>query len=388
MFIEPRLGHAPKGPSVPSAFTALDGPSGLVSARPGPDLAAHGWTETEYVVRGTGRGVRREQPSDGRWSLAVAGEAEFATRCVVRRPAGGAAFSGTLVVEWLNVSSGTDTAPDWTYLSDEIVRRGHVWVGVSAQYVGVEGGSGDGRRAGPEAAEGGPAVRRAGPPRGRLLLRDLHRGGDRPDRLAAQRPGGDLPAGGGGVAVGVRADDVRQRRAPAHRPVRRLPGPLARRRRDAARRARERAGPRGFRNNEPAGPRRPRRPGGHRADRDRPDRAAEVPAARQPDSGLLRLWEVAGTAHADKFQIGEFEDFLGCPRPVNTGQQAYVVRAALRHLEAWARGGDPAPAADRLEVVDGTFVLDDDGNARGGVRTPCVDAPTSVLRGDTDPDAR
>ena len=109
--------------------------------------------------------------------------------------------------------------------------------------------------------------------------------------------------------------------------------------------------------------------------------------ARQPDSGRLRLWEVAGTAHADKFQIGEFEDFLGCPRPVNTGQQAYVVRAALRHLEAWARGGDPAPAADRLEVVDGAFVLDEVGNARGGVRTPCVDAPTSILRGDTDPDA-
>ena len=63
------------------------------------------------------------------------------------------------------------------------------------------------------------------------------------------------------------------------------------------------------------------------------------------------------------------------------------MRAALRHLEAWARGGDPAPAADRLEVVDGAFVLDDVGNARGGVRTPCVDAPTSILRGDTDPDA-
>ena len=109
--------------------------------------------------------------------------------------------------------------------------------------------------------------------------------------------------------------------------------------------------------------------------------------ARQPDSGRLRLWEVAGTAHADKFQIGEFEDFLGCPLPVNTGQQAYVVRAALRHLEAWARGGDPAPAADRLEVVDGAFVLDDVGNTRGGVRTPCVDAPTSILRGETEPDA-
>ena len=96
--------------------------------------------ETEYVVRGTARSYAGDLPADGRSSLAVAGEAPFVTRCVVRRPADPGAFSGTLVAEWLNVSSGADAAPDWTYLSDEIVRRGHVWVGVSAQYVGVEGG--------------------------------------------------------------------------------------------------------------------------------------------------------------------------------------------------------------------------------------------------------
>jgi hypothetical protein len=109
--------------------------------------------------------------------------------------------------------------------------------------------------------------------------------------------------------------------------------------------------------------------------------------ARQLDAEMTRLWEVAGTAHADKFQIGDFEDFLGCPRPVNSGQQAYVVKAALRHLDAWARGGAPAPAADRLEVLAGAFRLDEVGNARGGVRTPAVDAPVSLLRGDTEPDA-
>ena len=27
------------------------------------------------------------------------------------------------------MSSGSDAAPDWTYLADEIVRRGHAWVG-------------------------------------------------------------------------------------------------------------------------------------------------------------------------------------------------------------------------------------------------------------------
>ena len=109
--------------------------------------------------------------------------------------------------------------------------------------------------------------------------------------------------------------------------------------------------------------------------------------ARQPDSAYVRLWEVAGTAHADRFQIGEFEELLGCPRPVNRGQQAYVVRAALRWLDGWARGGDPAPTAARLEVDGDAFVRDEAGNTRGGVRTPVVDAPVEVLRGDTEPDA-
>ena len=49
-------------------------------------------------------------------------------------------FSGTVVVEWLNVSGGVDANPDWVSLSEEIVRRGDAWVGVSAQRIGVEGG--------------------------------------------------------------------------------------------------------------------------------------------------------------------------------------------------------------------------------------------------------
>ncbi|NED66861.1 hypothetical protein G3I15_38625, partial [Streptomyces sp. SID10244] len=46
------------------------------------------------------------------------------------------------VVEWLNVSSGSDAAPEYTYLAEELVRGGYAWVGVSAQYTGVMGGSG------------------------------------------------------------------------------------------------------------------------------------------------------------------------------------------------------------------------------------------------------
>jgi hypothetical protein len=38
--------------------------------------------------------------------------------------------------------------------------------------------------------------------------------------------------------------------------------------------------------------------------------------ARQPDNDHLRVWEVAGTAHADQFQIGPLATSLGCaPNP-------------------------------------------------------------------------
>ncbi len=367
---------------------ALDGPSSLMAARPGPDLAAHGYVETEHVVRGTAVSYAGEQPADGRWTLAESGEAPFATRCVVRRPADPAAFSGTLVVEWLNVSSGADAAPDWTYLSEEIVRRGHAWAGVSAQYVGVEGGPGT---------------------VGDLGLKPLKAD---PRYAALDHPGdaycyGIYSAVAAGLLDGPLADlDVTCRLAVGEsqsayalttyangvQPLARaFDGFLVHSRGGSAM-------PLGepgmaldladFRAGEPVAVRDDL--GAPlvmvQTETDLTGRLRYLPA-RQPDSAWVRLWEVAGTAHADKFQIGAFEDVLGCPGPVNTGQQAYVVRAALRHLETWARGGPAAPRAARLTVQDGAFVVDDVGNARGGVRTPAVDAPTAILRGDAEPDA-
>jgi hypothetical protein len=371
-------------------FQALDGPSSLVAARPGPDLAAHGWTETEYVVRGTAPSYSGELPADGRSVLSVSGDAEFVTRCVVRRPRSADSFSGTVVAEWLNVSSGADAAPDWTYLSDELVRRGHAWVGVSAQHAGVEGGTAAVRVAGAslpglKADERYAALSHPGDAycfgiftevvaalsdwplndldtQCRLAVGEsqsayaltTYANGVQPltglfdGFLIHSRGGATMPLGDRGRALELadfRGDPPTWVRDDLDVPVVMV-----------------------------------------QTETDLTGRLRYLPA-RQPDSRRVRLWEVAGTAHADKFQIGDFEDFLGCPRPVNTGQQAYVVRAALRHLDEWAREGRPAPRADRLEVSDGAFVLDEVGNTRGGVRTPAVDAPVALLRGDTDPDA-
>ena len=46
-------------------------------------------------------------------------------------------FNGTVVVEWLNVTGGADAGTDWMLGHNELIREGFVWVGVSAQKVGI-----------------------------------------------------------------------------------------------------------------------------------------------------------------------------------------------------------------------------------------------------------
>ncbi|MFB9314635.1 alpha/beta hydrolase domain-containing protein [Nocardioides plantarum] len=345
------------------------GDHGLLSARPEPDLAAAGYTETEYLLT-TDAGT---------------------TRVVVRRPVAGPdrldrPVSGTLLVEWLNVSSGSDAAPDWTFAADEILRAGHAWAGVSAQHVGAMGGL--------------AAVAIDAAPTGGLRGRD-------PERYAAvDHPGDthsydlftaaadavrDLLATDVVLAVGesqsaalltTYVHEVQPRtgtfagflihsRPAVAAPLELPDGVLAMRMDEMLDGA----------------------PVLLRDDLDVPvlvvqaegdlfDRIGFLPA-RQPDTDRFRLWEVAGSAHADSYVIGDFESFLGCEVPVNRGQQWAVVRAAVRALDRWVRDGVAPPSADRLEIApDGAdFARDDHGLVRGGLRTPVVDAPVEVVSG-------
>ena len=101
-----------------------------------------GYVEHEFVAAGsaTAYTAAGELTPDGAWTLAPSSEAEYRTRVLVRRPEDPADFSGTVLVEWLNVSGGVDADPDYVTTHEEIARQGHVWVGVSAQLIGVEGG--------------------------------------------------------------------------------------------------------------------------------------------------------------------------------------------------------------------------------------------------------
>jgi hypothetical protein len=107
-------------------------------------------------------------------------------------------------------------------------------------------------------------------------------------------------------------------------------------------------------------------------------------AVRQPDSDTMRLWEVAGTAHADVHLLGPIADLLDCGAPINDGPLHLVAKAALRGLVEWVRTGEPPPEAPRLEVTSGDpreIRRDADGIALGGLRTPPADVPVTVLSG-------
>jgi hypothetical protein len=116
--------------------------------------------------------------------------------------------------------------------------------------------------------------------------------------------------------------------------------------------------------------------------------------ARQPDTDLIRTWEVAGTAHADahflRSIVGGPRDpsvgsLLGCAEPINTGPHHEVAQAALHGLVDWAAGGAPPPQGERIELVDGEEIViarDENQLALGGVRNPLVDVPVAATTGD------
>jgi len=115
--------------------------------------------------------------------------------------------------------------------------------------------------------------------------------------------------------------------------------------------------------------------------------------AQQDDTDMLRTWEAAGTAHADQAILdynselaseegGSGFDLAAMCGSINTGPQAQVVRAALSALRDWVVDGTKPPEAPRLEVSGEAIARDSRGIALGGIRTPGVDAPLSVLTGE------
>ena len=362
-----------------------------------PDLKTPGYVQHEYAASGTATAYRVEGrlTRDGRWTFAPDTQATYRTRILVRRPANPADFSGTVIVEWNNVSGGVDADPEFTSLAAEITRRGDVWVGVSAQLIGVEGGpvlvgvpgtesvTGKGLKKLDPARYGSlhhpgdgysfdiftqvaRALRSSGPALGGVVPKQILAAGESQSAIA-------LTTYYDGVQPLTRAFDgfFVHSRASVGLPLV-GPGKFA-----------DLAGSIGS-SITPI----------FRSDIAAPvlDIQAESDvtgilksaAVRQPDSDRFRLWEVAGTAHADRHLLGSIGAQLHCGAPINNGPMYLVADAALQSLAVWVSTGAAPPTAPRLAVSAGNDPVtrrDADGIALGGIRTPPVDVPVAALSG-------
>jgi hypothetical protein len=368
------------------------------------DLGSVGYTQSEFFLSGTAASYLPAAPlsPDGTWQVQPATSAPYTTRVVVYRPANPARFNGTVIVEWLNVSGGVDAAPDWTYTHNELIRDGFAWVGVSAQAAGV-------------------AADKAADP---VRYASLSHPGDSYSYDIFSQAGQAVRDDGKTILGGLRARSV-----------------LAEGESQSAFRLTTYIDAIQPRVHEYNGFLVHSRGAGSAALSQSPQAAAATPAVvffrpdlgvpvlavetetdllalgylpdQQSDSHGFRLWEVAGASHADDYLLNigpedhgsgnhgnstaglaELESMLNppssvvgfsCASPINTSETNYVLDAAQYALNQWVTRGIPPAHAARLQVTtSGTvpaFVVDANGNVKGGIRTPAVNVPVATLSG-------
>jgi hypothetical protein len=361
-------------------------------------LSDVGYTQAEYSLSGRARAFERTPGG-----VAPIEEADYTTRILVMRPAHESSFNGTVWIEWLNVSGGLDAAPGWIFTHTDLVRRGAAWVGVSAQLIGVEGGDGLlGMRS--------PGLVGTDPSR----YGSLRHPGDRfsydifsQASAAARSAEGTILEGLTVERVLAIGDSQSAFRLTTYvndiDPVCQVhDGFMVHARGAAGAPLDDEGDPRAVLQGDPTL---------FRDDLRVPVMCVEAETdlinlgylrARQDDSEMLTTWEIAGASHADvyTFIAGPIDtgrlaieklatawlpvtEMFGMKvdKPVNTGAQHYVRTSAVSQLDRWVRDGSRPSVSPRLEIRDGVFVTDEVGNVRGGIRTPHVDVPVSVLSG-------
>jgi hypothetical protein len=356
-------------------------------------LAANGYVQQEFFAAGTATAFTpKSEPSSGRWTIAPSTKASYRTRILVRRPMDPAHFNGNVVVEWMNVSAG-ESAPDWDYLNPELMRAGYAYVAVSVQHLGVDGGTPIlGAPGGSANATSSGGLVGAEPAR----YGTLHQPGDqyaldmyaqigqalhhpKNNVLGTLHPTHVLALGESQSAFYLTTF------ADALQPLTHTfdgifihsrggtGAPLS-----GTSIVGKQQGPSNLR---------------IRTDLTVPVFMFETQTdlielgyapARQPNTARIRTWQVAGTSHADAFEVGGAASLLGCTTPVNDGPQHTVVQAAFAAFTKWVDDGTPPPSPAPFTLSSTTpavLALDSHGNVIGGVRTPAVDVPVSTLSG-------
>ncbi len=410
----------------PIPSTASDYPFIADGFGPEPPVPP-GYEEAEYFVSGNAKlyeytptAVRVVSPCPAPAEPLGCRHIPYTTRMLVKRPRDPRRFSGTIVIEPFNPSSGYDIANVWDRSWPYFVRQGDIFVGWTPRYDSLSAlkrfepgryarltwGQNTGVDDGITfdiAAQIGALFKLNGPgsPTHGLRVRHVFESGfsqdggftftqadifDAVDRLPGGGPVYDGYVPGGTLGP----SDINFGLTPA--------GSLA-----------------------PGDPRNRMQP------RDGPviqiNTETEVAVLgaqtgltyRRPDSDAendrYRLWEVPGASHisndlgaspmTEQRDLAELEGiplsavppagcthqqfvngpWVGVPGVVdpNTYPLGYVADAAFSDLTKWVDDGTPPPRARRIETTgSGTVVRDRFGNALGGLRTPFVDVPTAT----------
>lgn len=116
-------------------------PTPIVEHAPFINLAERGYAEREFTMSGTANVYRQNGTwgTDGKWNVAVSQpNLPYTTRLLVRYPTNPAKFNGTVVVEWLNDTTGGDQDPVWSEIYNNVLNQGYAYIGVTAQATGVK----------------------------------------------------------------------------------------------------------------------------------------------------------------------------------------------------------------------------------------------------------
>ncbi|MCF2129190.1 hypothetical protein L1I79_22505 [Strepomyces sp. STD 3.1] len=361
----------PKAPQAEAGTPTVEGPvPGTVPGDPkapdaadtypwlsAPGLAEAGYVEREFFLSGRADAY---SPTGAR----LAEDVPYTTRVVVRRPAHPARFDGTVLTEWQNVSGGYDLDALWA--PDQITRAGQVWVGVSAQRVGV-----DQLRSWSPARYGGLDVTGGGRFTADELSYDVYAQAARALRTGTGGLLGPLRAK---TILGIGASQSAGRMTVYYDHVLPQTEPVF----DGY----------GFIVGQA-----PAREGDEPVFHVLSETDVRTPV-RRPDDDHYRRWEVAGAAHSGRFgqayreplltrDLGAAPEFACDRPPFSEVPLHHVIAAAYSHLERWAERGVLPPSAPGLRFsADGTKARDAHGLALGGIRLSQVAVPRALNTGD------
>jgi hypothetical protein len=365
------------------------------------DISKIGYVEEEFFIEGSAAhyNLTSEWTTDGKWTLEKGDASQYKTRILVWRPADAEKFNGTIVVEWSNVTVGSDYAfIDFQGMPD-LTDLGFAYALVTAQPIGVHGfktgGQGlvqwDPERYGTLSIpdDGVPydiftqAGKALGPNR-----KSLTTGADPMNGFTVKK----LIAAGGsqsGIRLMSYVNGVQPLENVYHSII---PGWGSGQGHDFTEAiAEDMTAP------DPNPAARRLRPVWVREDSAIPVMVFNSEAeadwtsqARQPETDKFRHWEVAGARHGPsnamymvllKYRRDGITSIIPevLPSQFSEADWQPVFAAAIWHINNWIDGGNPPPIMPPVEVTETNGRLeygrDQYGNALGGIRLPELEVP-------------